>query len=125
MAYEKRGETLPGIAAGADLSSTGQHRFVDLDGSGEAVLAGAGAAVAGVLENAPAQGEAAAIMGPGSVSKVEAGAAVSAGADVTSDASGRAVTSASGNYIAGKAINAAGGAGELISVWICQPGRTA
>ena len=96
MAYEKRGETLPGIVAGADLSAT-PNRFVALNGSAAAVLAGAGAAVVGVVENNPGLGIAASIMGSGSVAKVEAGAAVAAGAAVTSDATGRAVTSASGN----------------------------
>lgn len=47
---------------------------------------------------------------------VEAGAAVSLGAIVTSDSVGRAVTAASTNLVCGVALEAAGGAGELIQV---------
>ncbi len=125
MAFEKVGETLPGIEASADLS-THQFKFVTLDSSAEAAVAGAGAHVSGVLQNKPAaQGRPATIWGPGTVSKVVAGAAVALGADVTPDATGRGVTSTSGDYIAGKALTLAANAGELISVWITQPGRTA
>lgn len=125
MAFEKTGETLPGIEASGDLSGS-QFRFVTVDSSGEAAVAGAGVSVAGVLQNKPdAQGKACTIWGPGTVSKVVAGAAVAAGADVTSDATGRGITSASGNYIHGKALRAAANAGELFSVWITQHGRTA
>lgn len=47
---------------------------------------------------------------------VEAGAAVSAGATVKSDASGRAITWATSGAKVGIALQAAGGAGELIEV---------
>ena len=47
---------------------------------------------------------------------VEAGAAVSAGATVKSDASGRAITWASAGAKVALALEAAGGAGELIEV---------
>lgn len=125
MAIEKVGETLPGIEASADLSAA-QFLFVTLDSAGEAEVAGAGVSIAGVLQNKPgAQGRPCTIWGPGTVSKVVAGDAVAAGADVTPDANGKAVTSATGNYIAGKALSAATAADQLISVWITQPGRTA
>ena len=122
MAWEKQGPTLPGIVAGADLSSA-IHRFVVINSSGKAVLAGAGAAVDGVLHNNPEADRAASIWMVGSVSKVEAGAAVAQGANVTSDATGRAVTAASGNYIAGRALQAAAGAGEFVPVAQNSPGR--
>lgn len=122
MAFEKVGETLPGMETGADLS-THQFKFVTIDATG-VVLASAGGTVAGVLQNKPGLAQAAAVYGPGSVSKVFSGGAVAVGADVTPDASGRAVTSATTNYIAGKALTAAANANEIISVWITQPGRT-
>lgn len=52
------------------------------------------------------------------IAKVEAGAAVSRGDQVTSDASGRAVTAATGNNVAGKALQAAGAAGDIIEVYL-------
>lgn len=122
MAFEKVGETLPGLEAGADLT-THQFKFVQVTVNG-IELAAAGGRIAGVLQNKPDTGNAASVWGPGTVSKVVAGAAVAKGADVTPDAQARAVTSATGNYIAGQALTAAASAGELVSVWITQPGRT-
>ena len=123
MAFEKVGETLPGMEAAADLTGH-QFRFVTVT-SGGIDVAGVGASIAGVLQNKPDTGEAATVWGPGTVSKVEAGGSVLQGADVTPDATGRGVTSATTNYIAGKALTAAANAGELLTVWITQPGRTA
>lgn len=70
-------------------------------------------------EAAAADGDAFSMAIPnGSIVKVEAGAAVSAGAIVASDASGRAITAVSGlgNYTAGKALKAASAAGEIIEI---------
>jgi hypothetical protein len=112
------------MVAGADLSAS-QHLFVVVNASGKAVVAGAGVAIDGVLQNNPAADQAATVWGLGSVSKVVAGAAVAAGALVTPNASGQAITAVSGNYIAGRALNAATGAGQKVSVWLTQPGRVA
>jgi hypothetical protein len=122
MAWEKVGPTLPGMVAGADLTAA-QHRFVVVDSSGTVVLAGAGVAVDGVLQNNPNTDHAATVWGIGSVSKVEAGAAVAQGAFVTPNATGQAVTAATTNYIAGRALGAATGSGQFISVWQTSPGR--
>lgn len=125
MAFECIGSTIPGVEASADLSAD-QFKLVIIDSNGQAALAGAGVAVDGVLQNKPsAQGQAATVWGVGSVSKVVAGAAVAAGAAVTPDASGLAVTAASGDYILGRALEAATASGDLIAVWINQPGRVA
>jgi hypothetical protein len=124
MAYENRGTNLPGIVAAADFSAA-QHRFVSIDSAGEAALAGAGGRIDAVLENNPVQGVACTLNGPGSVAKVEASAAIAQGADVASAADGKAVTAAAGNYIAGKALNAVGASGEIVSVWLTLPGRAA
>lgn len=48
--------------------------------------------------------------------EITAGAAVSAGALVTSDATGRAVTATSTDKIHGQALTAAGAAGEVITI---------
>lgn len=124
MAYENRGTNLPGIVAEADYSAA-QHRFVSINSSGKAELTGAGARIDAVMENNPVADVAASLKGPGSVAKVEASASIALGADVASAADGKAVTAAAGNYIAGKALNVAGAAGELVSVWLTLPGRAA
>jgi len=124
MAVEKVGETLPGVEAAADLS-THQFKFVKMTSTGINIC-GAGEAAVGVLQNKPsALGQAATVWGAGTVSKVVAGAAVAKGAKVTPDATGRAVTAASGNYEAGQALDASTGAGQLISVWYNPQGRAA
>lgn len=120
MAYEKVGETLPGVAASADLSGQ-QFHFITVGATGVA-LAGDGVQVDGVLCNEPEAGQACTIWGPGSVAKVVAGAAVLAGAAVASDANGEAVTATAGEYIVGRALTAAANANEIISVWITMPG---
>lgn len=124
MSWEKVGATLPGMVAGTDLTA-GQHLFVVVNSSGKVELAGAGVAIDGVLQNKPDTDQAATVWGGGSVSKVIAGAAVVAGALVAPNGSGQGITAVSGNYIAGRALNAAAGVGEVISVWITQPGRLA
>lgn len=55
------------------------------------------------------------------VALIEAGAAIAAGAEVTSDASGRAVTVAAGDVSHGKALQAAGAASEFIQVKLKTP----
>lgn len=124
MAYENRGTNLPGIVAAADYSAA-QHRFVSINGDGKAELTGAGLRMDACLENNPLADHAATLNGPGSVAKIEASAAIAQGADVASAADGKAVLAASGNYIAGKALNAVSAAGELVSVWFTLPGRAA
>lgn len=56
------------------------------------------------------------IYGPGHVLPVEAGGAIAAGADVTSDADGRAV-SGTANGKAGVALSSAAAAGDTVKVW--------
>jgi hypothetical protein len=104
MAYEIPGYGFT-LVTGADLS-THQYKFVDVNSSGLAVLASAGADAHGVVQNKPASGRAATVVNRG-ISKVVAGAAVAAGAQVTAT---------TGNKIHGTALQAAGGAGEIIPV---------
>lgn len=86
--------------AAADLSAT-PYRFVTINASGQVAIAGAGAKADGVLQNDPAaQGRAAAVA-IGGQTKIVLGGTVAAGAQVASDATGRAVTAATGNHILG------------------------
>jgi len=119
MAYDNRGTNLPGIVAAGDYSAA-QHRFVAINSAGKAALCAAGARVDAVLDNNPGADEACTLMGPGSVAKVEASAAIAEGAEVASAADGKAVTAAeaNGDYVAGVALTAAAGAGALCSVWM-------
>lgn len=107
------------LVAGADLSSA-QYSLVKVDASGQAVLAGAGEAAVGVLQNDPESGEAATIA-IGGVSKCRAGGSVDEG-NVTSDASGKATADSGGSYVIGQALSAAGGADEFFTLLITHAG---
>jgi hypothetical protein len=123
MAEFGRQETLT-LEAAADLS-TKQHHLVRLSGANlcnqasEAVNAG----LIGVLQNKPKSGEFATVAYQGQ-SKVVAGAAITAGARITTNGSGRAVaTSALSQMVIGQALEAAGANGEVISALILGPSR--
>jgi hypothetical protein len=102
------------FVAGADLSAK-QYFFVKGDSTaGQVVVCGDGEAAIGVLLNDPTSGQAAAVAVSGKV-RVEAGDTVAAGARVASDASGNAISAATGDYVVGVAVR--GGAdGEIIEV---------
>ncbi len=97
------------------------RRFVAIGASGVA-QAGAAADAHGVAGTA-----AAAIGDPvdvelldGARTELEAGAAVVAGAEIASDATGRAITAVATNPILGVAVTAAGAAGEIIDVVVSK-----
>lgn len=126
MAFEnvKRGG-IPGAVASGDLTGD-QFKFVIIDGEKTVGLAGNGEAADGVLQNKPNTGQAASIAVPGDTTKVLTAAALAAGADASSDAAGLAVVSASGDYILGKVLTAtSAGGGELATILLVTPGRTA
>ena len=115
MAYE---EALVSISqdAGADLSDQPANRYRGLTygADGRVVLVDAADAVpAGVLQNEPHEGQPARL-GISGVSKVRAGAAIAAGAQISFGADGRVVTAAAGSYVIGTAKEAAV-AGDIIS----------
>lgn len=125
MAYEFP-VFIPGnITASADLSGQ-QLRFAKVSGQNTVTVTAASTdAVVGVLQNKPTLGQEAAVMCLG-ISKVYAGAAVAAGAEVMSDATGRAITAsaaAGANRVIGVALEAAAAAGEVISVLLIGPVR--
>lgn len=124
MAIERRGATVPGMKAAADYSAT-QHRFLSVTAADVVTLTGDGARIDGALQNNPEAGQSAEMWSSGSIAKVKASAAISVGASVASAANGEAVTAATGDYIAGPALNAVGASGELVSVLLTFPGRSA
>lgn len=123
MAYELNGPVYGGWTAGADYSTSGQHRFVTV-ASGAVTLTGAGLRADGVLRNDPASGGAAEVGLPGTIQRIEAGAVFAINADIASDATGRAVTADEGDIVLGKALAAAGAAGEIVSI-LTYPGGAA
>jgi len=133
------------LLAGADLSTTGQNRFVALDSSGDVVLAAtAGMVALGVLINAPTSGAVAIVrrrgrvrmlMEDNSAEGVLVAVAVTTGraktaANTTCDASGASATAAlTGSFIMGQMLEESTGAGDLALVDIhpmgCRPGTLA
>ena len=122
--YEVR---VPGLAAGADLSAN-QYRFVKPGATADQVVAIAAATdkPIGVQYDTPdAAGKAAEVVVAGIV-EVMAGAAVAYGAEVQTDAQGRAITIAVTGTVVGRALQAAGAAGDRIAVLLnCVGGRVA
>lgn len=126
------------IVAGADLSTTGQNRFVALDSAGAVVLAAtAGQAALGVLLNAPASGAIAIVRRRGLCRMLFEGVvtegqliavAVTTGrakVAVTTkcDASGASATAAlTGSFVMGMCLEESTGAGDLALVDIHPSG---
>lgn len=109
--------SIPGLLAGADLSAN-QYRFVKPGATEMQVVAIAAATdkpIAVQLDKPNAAGKPVETVSLGVV-PVEAGAAVSVGAEVQTDASGRAITLTTGGIGVGRALSAASGAGERIAV---------
>lgn len=87
------------------------------------LVATAGVAMYGVLQNTPNTGEAADV-GILGVGKMTAGAAITAGADVMTDSSGRFVpwTSSSGYVKVGRALETVTALGQVFTGLIYNPG---
>lgn len=122
MAFEHKPVPDWSMPAAADLSSA-QFLFGVVDANGRVAISGAGAAGIGVIQDndADAIDRETAIQSYG-VSKVRIGAAVAAGARVASNASGQAVTAASGNVVNGIALSGGSNANEIISVLLTLGG---
>lgn len=121
MAWENPKGILEGFEASTDLS-THQHKLIVVDSNGQAAVSGAAAVFIGSLMNKPnAQGKPASVATSGVV-KVEAGAAISIGARLTSNASGQAITAASTNWAGAIALEAAANAGEKIAALLLPVG---
>jgi hypothetical protein len=120
MAYEIPGFSYTLVSV-ADLSAS-QFRFVDVNNAGKAVVPSLGGPVVGVRNNKPRANEEATVVGTG-ISIVEAGAAITVGAYVTTDATGRVITAATGHQIHGRALETASGAGVFVAVLLLPAAR--
>ena len=121
MAYENLGKCIS-LEASTDLSSY-QYRFVKLSTT-QLALCGDGQNAIGVLLNDPAaQARAGNVMVGSGVTKVVAGGNVTAGDLISSDASGRAVTAVSGDFLLGHALETStSGAGAVVSILFQKTG---
>lgn len=108
--------------AGEDLSAA-QFHFVTLEADGQVDLAdSAGENCIGVLLNSPAAaGRAATVAISGKV-MVEAGASVTAGDKLQTNAAGEAETAATGDYVMGYALED-GVDGQIIAMELIQGGN--
>lgn len=118
MAVQEQFQSISLPAAG-DLSAA-IYRFMLVDSSGNiAVVGAAGGDADGVLQNNPAAAGRASEMAYAGVVKVVAGSGgLSAGDKVQSDATGGAITAASGDHVLAKALEdvAAGAIGRVLLV---------
>lgn len=118
-----QGTKLVSVEAGSAISI---YRFIvaAADGQYDHVATAQTRADGVSAQAADAAGKTLAMVIPnGAIAKVEAGAAVSRGAQVASDNQGRAIAhvSGAGNYILGVALDAASAAGEVIRVQLTAP----
>lgn len=119
MAVEVPGRKIGHLVAAADYSARVgyQHRSVEMDTAGKVARSNSAAErIMGILMNAPKSGYAATVVIDGTV-KWEAGAAISTpGILLTNDNVGRCVPATTGQLAHGISQQAAGAAGEIISV---------
>lgn len=118
-------ETITGLSAAADLTGK-QYHLVRLSAAWTVNQASEAlhASLIGVLQNKPKSGEGATVA-DGGTSKVVAGAAITAGAYLTTDSSGRAITVVSNATVFGTALTAAGATGDVITARLMKPVRWA
>lgn len=113
MAFEQALQSITGLVS-ADMTS---KQFYIVKGSTTSVtLCTAGVQPLGVIQDTPAASGRPGKIGISGISKVVAGAAITAGAYVSSDSAGKAVTAASADFALGIARTAAAADGDVISV---------
>jgi hypothetical protein len=112
MSTEEKVLQVGSLLAAADLS-TKNHYLVKVSAANAVNLAGVGDTAIGVLANKPASGEPA-LVSVGVIAPVVAGEAISAGADIAPDATGRARTALTDDHICGIALEASSAAAEEI-----------
>jgi hypothetical protein len=94
------------LVAGADLSAQ-QYRAVKINSSGLAIMANAtDLNQIGILQDKPASGQVGTVRTEG-ITKARAGAAVTAGDRVTSDANGSLIVATTGRQVMGIALTSA------------------
>ncbi len=116
MATSNDSNSFGHLVAAADLS-TKQYYAVKVDSNGKiALCSSAGEFVTGILQNKPVAAEAAQVQHSGTT-KAVAGAAITAGARVMTNASGKVITLATSASIAcGVALESAGADGDIIEI---------
>lgn len=124
MGAVSESNTLITLESGGDYH-TSQYCFVVVAADGQVDPAGAGVRADGVLYNKPdAAGKAADVAISGIV-KMKSGAAVTRGAMVKSDGSGRAIDATTTTFAMGRALEACSNADEIIMVLLVSPGHNA
>jgi len=128
MATEQAGIDIT-LKASTDLSSY-QYYLVELTNDRTVGICDAVTdVILGILQNKPAAANRPAKVRVAGTSKVVAGAAVTQGALLTTNASGQAVTATSGTdttkYVIGIALEDASAAGDIIEMLIQPQGRAA
>lgn len=119
MSSDEQGTDRTFLAA-ADFSAK-QYRFVKIDSSGNAAIAGRGDLAVGVLQNNPAAATRPATIRTSGVTKVILGASVTAGQAVVSDANGAAVNASSAdNAYMGTFLESGTTSGQIVRMLI-QP----
>lgn len=109
------------LKAAADLSGGPTHRLVSITGVSQVGSGADGGIAVGVLENKPAAANRAARVTVFGVTKVRAGAAVTAGDEITGQATGYAIKATSGTFIIGQAYTTAA-SGMLVEADIYKGG---
>ena len=124
MAVENLGKTIT-IPAAGDLSAK-QYRFMSLNSAGRCDVSGDGVNAEGVSQDDPsAIDQPTTVMVGHGITKVEAGASFSVNANLGSDSVGRAISTVTGDYIMGKAMEASTGAGQIIKMLFKPRGSVA
>ena len=116
MAVEQITGAIGFKVAAADLSAK-QFYSVKVDSTGKIALTGAGELGLGILQNDPTAGLAANVAISGA-SKAVVGAAVAAGARLSSDANGKLITATAAKSVVAQALEAGAANGDIISVHI-------
>lgn len=121
MSFDNNKQSIT-LEAGADLSAK-QYFFVSVAADGQVDPTGDGVHANGVLQNDPDAAGKAATVTIGGVTQVSCGGTVTAGDNLSSDAAGEAVSSATGDVILGTALES-GTDGSIIAM-IFNPRGTA
>ncbi len=127
MALNQRLENVTSWLSASDLSSSLYRIVYETSTSGFVdVAVDATTPPVGVLVNKPKGTQAAAVAGPGDIVKCEAGAAITAGAQISAVAGGRGSTTAAGtnSWYVGIAKTSASGSASYFELQIA-PGRGA
>lgn len=122
MSFNQDGPFLA-FPTNGDLS-TKQKLAVVLNATGTLDVAGANVRCLGILIDDPKSGKTGTVQ-TRDVAKVLAGAAITQGAFVTSDASGRAVTATTGQIAWGQALQSVTAANQIVAVRLSTPGSAA